>query len=209
MRVLITDDHAIVRDGIRWMLESEPSIEIVAECSSGEELLDTLRAVETDVILLDIRMPGMSGLETLEALRREYPDLPVLMLTMHDEPELVAGSIGRGANGYLLKSAGRDELIDAINVVGNGGAFLQGELTVPLLTRVAEGRAGDALPRLDDDDSAILRRVASGMGNRDIAIEFELTETAVKTALQRIFTKLQVHNRAEAVAVALRLGLID
>jgi NarL family two-component system response regulator YdfI len=209
MRVLITDDHAIVREGIRWMLETEAEIEIAGECGSGEELLDSVADVEPDVVLLDIRMPGMSGLETLEALRKEQPDLPVLMLTMHDEPELVAGSIGRGANGYLLKSAGRDELIAAIKTVGRGGAFLQGELTVPLLTQVAEGRAGDALPQLDLEDSAILNRVAKGLGNRDISIEFDITETAVKTALQRIFTKLQVHNRAEAVAVALRLGIID
>jgi DNA-binding NarL/FixJ family response regulator len=209
VKVLITDDHAIVRDGIRWMLESEPTIEIVAECTSGEELLGAVKDTDAEVILLDIRMPGMSGLETLELLRKDHPDLPVLMLTMHDEPELVAGSIGRGANGYLLKSAGRDELIKAINVVGNGGAFLQGELTVPLLTRVAEGRAGDALPTLDEEDSAILKRVAQGLGNRDISIEFGITETAVKTSLQRVFTRLQVHNRAEAVAVALRLGLID
>ncbi len=209
MKVLITDDHAIVRDGIRWMLESEDSIEIVGEASGGEELLALLSELTTDVILLDIRMPGMSGLETAEAVRKAYPSLPILILTMHDEPELVAGAIGRGANGYLLKSADRSELIEAINVVGNGGAYLQGELTVPLLTRVSEGRVGDALPNLDSDDGDILKMVAQGLGNRDIAGELGITETAVKTSLQRIFSRLEAHNRAEAVAVAMRLGLID
>jgi DNA-binding NarL/FixJ family response regulator len=209
VRVLITDDHAIVREGIRWMLESEPSIEIVGECSSGEELLASVVELDPEVVLLDIRMPGMSGLETLEALRKAHPDLPVLMLTMHDEPELVAGSIGRGANGYLLKSAGREELLEAMRAVGGGGAYLQGQLTVPLLTQVAEGRAGDALPSLVDEDVAILRSVARGLGNRDISQDFAITETAVKTSLQRIFSQLHVHNRAEAVAVALRLGIID
>lgn len=210
MNIVITDDHAIVRDGLRWMLESERDIDIVGECGSGEELLDSISDMDdTDVVLLDIRMPGMSGLETLAALRKDHPDLPVLMLSMHDEAELVAGAIGRGANGYLLKSAGREELLKAIDIVGKGGAYLQGELTVPLLSKVAEGRAGDALPDLGEDDADILKRVAQGLGNRDISIEFGITETAVKTALQRIFSQLQVHNRAEAVAVAMRLGIID
>jgi DNA-binding NarL/FixJ family response regulator len=209
VNVLITDDHAIVRDGIRWMLESEDSIEIVGEASGGEELLELLTEVTPEIVLLDIRMPGMSGLETTDAVRKAYPELPILILTMHDEPELVAGAIGRGANGYLLKSADRDELIEAINIVGNGGAYLQGELTVPLLTRVSEGRVGDALPDLDPEDGAILGMVAKGLGNRDIAADIGITETAVKTSLQRIFSRLEAHNRAEAVAVAMRLGLID
>ncbi len=207
MRVLIADDHAIVRDGIRWMLTNEPSIDIVGEAGDGASLLRSLPELRPDVVLLDIKMPDMSGIEILTAIKAAHPHLPVLMLTMYDNPELIAAAVERGAQGYLLKSAGRDELIRAIHLVGEGKAFLHGQLTGPLLQHVASD--GRPLPRLEAKEIHILLLVAGGHGNRDIAADLDTTEPAVKSALQGIFRKLGANGRSEAVAVAMRLGLID
>lgn len=209
MRIVITDDHGIVRDGIKWMLVNEPSIEIAGEAADGQALLEILADVDVDVVLLDLRMPGMSGLETLEAIMERGIDVGVLMLTMYDEPELVAAAVERGANGYLLKNADREELIKAIHVVGNGGSFLQGELAAPLLRRFAGSSEGEALPDISATDRRILQLVANGQSNREIAAQLTLTEPVVKAALRRVSKHLNATGRSEAVAIALRLGLID
>lgn len=209
MRIVIADDHGIVRDGLRWMLVNDPSIEIVGEAASGAALLKILPDLDPDVVLLDVRMPGMSGLETLEAIRELSKTLPVLILTMHDEPELVAGAIERGANGYLLKSAEREELVRAIGEVGRGGSYLQGDLAKPLVSRMTGPGPGPAIPDLSDEDRRILGLVARGFSNKEIAGQLELSEPGVKAALQGIFKALGAHGRSEAVAIALRLDLID
>jgi len=209
MRIVITDDHGIVRDGIKWMLVNEPSIEVAAEAGDGQTLLDILEREDVDVVLLDLRMPGMSGLETLEAIVEREFDVGVLMLSMYDEPELVAAAVERGANGYLLKSAEREEIIKAIHTVGSGGSFLQSDLTAPLLRRFVESPEGEALPQIATRNRRILQLVANGHGNRQIAGELKLTEPVVKAALRRVCKRLNATGRSEAVAIALRLGLID
>jgi NarL family two-component system response regulator YdfI len=208
MRVTLADDHRIVRDGIRWMLDSEPTIEIVGEAKSGEALLELLDEVDTDVILLDVKMPGMSGLETLEAIRRTRVDLAVLMLTMYDETELVQRAVQLGADGYLPKSADREELIRAIETVGRGGHYLYGGLVAPLVRNLVEGGEGHGLD-LPDRELQALRLVADGCSNREIATEMGVTETEVKGCLHRVFARLGARSRSHAVAIALRYGLID
>ncbi len=209
MRIVIADDHRIVRDGIRWMLVNEPSIEIVGEAGDGQSLLALLDEIEADVVLLDVRMPDMTGLDTLDRIIERGHEVAVMMLTMYDEPELVSAAVERGAHGYLLKNADRAELIRAIHTVGEGGSFLQSELTGSLLRRLAQGPDVETLPDLSAAERRILQFVAGGRGNREIAAELEITEPAVKAALQRIFKKLRVGGRSEAVAVGMRLGLID
>jgi len=207
MNIVIADDHGIVRDGIRWMLVNEPSIEIVGEAGDGQALLDLVDDLHPDGVLLDIRMAGMNGLDALVELKEKHPEIPVLMLTMYDEPEMVAGAIARGADGYLLKGAARDELIRAIHIIGEGGAYLQGHLTAPLMQVVAtEGR--DAMPVLDAQEREILQMAAGGKGNRQIAADIGITEAAVKAKLHHLFERLGAHGRAEAVAMAMRLGII-
>jgi len=208
VRVLIVDDHRLVRDGIKWMLADAPEVEVVGEASSGQELLRLLEdGVELDVILLDIRMPGMSGLEVLQALAGLDETPPVLMLSMYDEPGLVRQAVALGAAGYLKKSAGRDDLLRAIATVGSGMAFLQGELAGPVIASMSD--TGAEPTTLTDADRQILKLMSSGLGNREIAAEIGRTEGAVRTALQDLFRRLDVHSRSEAVAVALRLGAID
>lgn len=206
-RLLLCDDHRIVRDGIRWMLVDEPAIEVVAEAASGAELLAALDEVEVDVVLLDVRMPGMSGLETLAALA-DIPAAPcVLMLSMYDEPELIQQAVALGAAGYLMKSAGRDDLITAIEVVATGMPFLHGDLVPGVIAQVKQSPC--APPRLSEHDRAILRLMADGKHNKEMAIALGLAPGALHADVQSLLGRLGVHSRSEAVAAALRLGAID
>ncbi|MEE8497084.1 MAG: response regulator transcription factor [Acidimicrobiia bacterium] len=207
IRVLLVDDHKLVRDGIKWMLSNEPSVEVVGEVSSGGELFDLLTEVEVDVVLLDIRMPGMSGLEIMADLSQRSEPPRVLMLSMYDEPGLVQQAIKLGASGYLKKSAGRDELVKAIQVVAGGKPYLQGELTLPLMAQI--GVSPTAAPQLSEEDRSILELMALGQSNREIAMNLGVEERELLTAVQSLLSRLGVHSRSEAVAIALRRGAID
>lgn len=207
IRVLLVDDHKLVRDGIKWMLSNEPSIEVVGEASSGGELFDLLTEAEVDVVLLDIRMPGMSGLEIMVELSQTSEPPRVLMLSMYDEPGLVQQAVKLGASGYLKKSAGRDELVKAIQVVAGGKPYLQGELTLPLMAQIGVSPA--AAPQLSEEDRNILELMALGQNNREIAMNLGVEERELLTAVQSLLSRLGVHSRSEAVAIALRRGAID
>jgi DNA-binding NarL/FixJ family response regulator len=206
--VIIVDDNTLVRNGIKWMLVNEPSIEVAGEASDGVELLAMLDDVEADVLLLDIRMASMSGLEVLRALHERESAPPALVLSMYDDPALVQQAIVLGAAGYIKKNANRDELIRAIHTVGAGGHYLQGELTAPLVARVDDSSAASQ-GTLSSEDRKILQLVAGGLGNREIAARIGQTEVAVRAALQAVFKRLGVHSRPEAVVAALRLGVFD
>lgn len=205
MRVIIADDHGIVREGLRWMLAGHPGVEIVGEAADGRELLELVTEVSADVCLLDVRMPEMGGLEVLQRLREEMPELKVIILTMHDQPAYVKRAIELGAAGYVLKNAGRDELIRALDVVGRGDAYLEGELTRPLVSHLVDG--GYRL--LEERERRVLQLVARGLDNRAIGEEIGTSEATVKNVLGSVFEALGVKGRAEAVAVGLRLGLIE
>ncbi len=206
MRLVIADDHRVVRDGIRYMLADSPGIDIIGEASSGEELIELLETDPVDVVLLDVRMPRMSGFDVLERIQKDLSQVRVIMLSMHDAPGYVRRAIELGAAGYLLKSASRDEVIAAIEAVVEGGAYVQGELMHPLVSEMKRRPGSGSLsPR----ENQVLQLVADGFENKQIVIELGLSEGTVKTYLRGIFQKLDVTGRAEAVAVGLRQGLID
>jgi DNA-binding NarL/FixJ family response regulator len=207
MRVAITDDHGVVREGIRYMLSDVPNVDVVAEASSGEELLALLDTPQVDVLLLDVRMPQMSGLSTLEKVRDAHPDARVLMLSMHDQPGYVKRAIELGAAGYVLKNIGRKELVAALEVVMAGGTYLPPELMEPFLAELG-GRAGP-IGSLSPRERQVLQLVADGNENKQIARHLGIAEPTVKTYLRGVFTRLDVSSRAEAVAVGIRLGLIE
>jgi DNA-binding NarL/FixJ family response regulator len=207
VRLVLADDHRVVREGIAYMLSGEDDIEIVGEADSGAALLELLDAVAVDVVLLDVRMAGMGGLEVLERIENDLPQIRTLMLSMHDEPGYVRRAIELGAAGYLLKSAGREELLQAIRVIADGGVYIQGELVEPLVT--TGGRFGGASGRLSPRENEVLQLVANGFENKQIATELGLSEATVKTYMRGIFERLGVTSRAEAVAVGLRLGVIE
>ena len=207
MRLVIADDHRVVRDGIRYMLADAAGIEIAGEASTGEELIEMLETDPVDVVLLDVRMPGMNGFEVLERLHKDLSQVRVLMLSMHDAPAYVRRAIELGAAGYLLKSASRDEVIAALDAVVEGGAYVQGELMQTLVNEMS-GRPGSG-DSLSPRERQVLQLVADGYENKQIVTELRLSEGTVKTYLRGIFSKLDVASRAEAVAVGLRRGLID
>ena len=207
IRVVLVDDHQLVRDGIKWMLANEPSIEVVGEASGGDELFQLLAEVGVDVVLLDIRMPEASGIEILAQLGEGVEPPRVLMLSMYDEPGLVQQAVALGASGYLKKSAGRDELVRAIQVVAGGKPYLQGELTLPLMARMEDSPV--AAPPLSKEDRSILRLMAVGRTNREISAALKVEERDLASTIQSLLARLGVHSRSEAVAIALRLGAID
>lgn len=206
MRVVITDDHRIVRDGLRWMLDDADSIDVVGEAGSGRELLGILAESSVDVALVDVRMPEMGGLEALEQVRRDFPQVRVIMLSMHDEPAYVRRAVELGASGYLLKNTGRAELIRALETVADGGVYLQGDVVAPLVAAVDS--PASAL-RLSPREREVLQLVAHGYENKQIATELDISDATVKTYLRGIFERFGVSGRAEAVAVGLREGLIE
>ncbi len=207
MRIVIADDHRVVREGIRYMLSDETDIEIIGEAGTGDELLGIVESEPVDVALLDVRMPGMSGFDVLERLVEIAPQVRVLMLSMHDQPAYVRRAMELGAAGYVLKSAGRQELLTALRVVAEDGTYLPSELMEPLIAGVT-GRAGPT-GKLSPRERQVLQLVADGYENKQIAAELELSEATVKTYLRGVFERLEVSSRAEAVAVGLRLGVIE
>ncbi len=208
MRIVITDDHRIVREGISTLLIHEDGVAIVGEASSGDELLEYLDEHEADVILLDLRMPGVSGLDVLEEMQRRKLTTPVIVLSMHDDPAMVKRAIELGASGYLLKSVGKDELLRALTIVADGGSYIQGEITAPLVAHMVHPSRGASVSKLTDRDIELLEMLSKGLDNRAIAKHLGLSESSVKTQLRTVYSKLEVTRRSEAVAVSLRLGII-
>jgi len=207
MKILIVDDHKVVRDGIRYMLSDAPDIEIVGEAGSAEAMFEIIDTVPIDVMLLDIRMEGMTGLDALERLSRDFPQIKVLMMSMHDQPGYVRRALELGASAYLLKSVGRDEVLAAINAAVEGETYIHGSLMEPLLAEVAGARGHTG--RLSPREQQVLQLIANGSENKQIARELELSEATVKTYIRGVFERLEVSSRAEAVAVGLRLGVIE
>ncbi|MFV9673389.1 MAG: response regulator [Acidimicrobiia bacterium] len=207
MRVVVADDHRVVREGIRYMLSDASGVDVVGEAETGEELLALVASEPVDVVLLDVRMPGMSGFDVLERLAEDAPQVRVLMLSMHDQPAYVRRAIELGAAGYVLKNAGRDELLTALQVAADGGTYLPAELMEPLVAAMT-GRARSS-GKLSPREHQVLQLVANGYENKQIATELELSEATVKTYLRGVFERLDVSSRAEAVAVGLRLGMIE
>jgi DNA-binding NarL/FixJ family response regulator len=204
IRLVLVDDHRIVREGLGYMVSGVDGLEVVGEAASGPELFRLLEEVEADVILLDVNMPGMTGLQVLERLQAERPDLKVLMLSMHDDAAYVQHAIRHGAMGYLLKSTGLDELVRALENVMAGKPYLQGELAGALVA----GPAGDET-HLSPRELEILALLTDGLGNKQVARRLGISEATVKTHLRSLYRMLDAHSRAEAVATALRLRLVE
>jgi len=210
IRVMVVDDHPIVRQGVRSLLSNYPDLTLVGEADSAAGALELAERVAPDVILLDIRMPGMSGVETAGRLCRQCPGAKVIMLTSFDDQEYVVGALQAGAHGYILKSASDETLVGAVRAVHRG----ERALSPPVMERVVHQFAEYSRERasrasgLSDDERRILRLLAAGASNPKIAAELYLSETTVKRKLQDIFEKLGVATRAQAAAEAVRRGLV-
>ena len=211
MRVLIADDHAIVRDGLSLLLDdgTDHEFEVVAEAATGAEVLDQIGAASPDIVLLDLRMPGMSGFDVLEAMQGLVDRPRVVVLTMHDDLAFVRRAIELGADGYLLKSVGREELRQALRSVQAGRPFIQGDLTRPLVASLASDGGDTVRVDLSPRQRRVLDELARGRDNSEIAENLAISKSTVKAELRALYRALGVTRRSEAVAVAFRLGILS
>ena len=217
IRVLIVDDHALFRRGLEMVLAEEPDIELVGEASDGAEAVAKAGEALPDVVLMDIRMPKSSGIEACRAMKEVAPSAKIVMLTISDEEEDLFEAIRAGASGYLLKDIPYDEVADVVRAVHGGQSLINPSMAAKLLTEFAalakrdgEERAQEVpAPKLTDREMEVLRLVARGMNNRDIAKELFISENTVKNHVRNILEKLQIHSRMEAVMIAVRENLIE
>jgi DNA-binding NarL/FixJ family response regulator len=212
IRVLLVDDQTLVRQGIRGLLALSPDIEVVGEAADGLEALDRLAALRPDVMLLDLRMPRMDGIEVLKRLAGEGRRVPTVILTTFDDEALLVSAIEAGARGYLLKDTTLEELVAAIRTVAAGGTMLKPLRTEGLKERLPAGdRRFGGLERPDaltEREAQILRLMASGYSNKEIARVLEVAEGTVKNHVSNILSKLGVRDRTRAVLRALELGWV-
>jgi two-component system response regulator NreC len=213
VRVLIVDDHVIVRDGVRMILEAQPDIEVVGEASDGREALERARQLSPDVVLMDIAMPGMNGLEATAAIRQELPDVQVLVLTMHEDYEYFFEVLRAGASGYVLKGASSNDLVSAIRAVHQGGVYLHPAVAKNLVSdyvkRMEPGEDRARYDGLSDRERQVLKLVAEGKTSQQIAEELFLSVNTVQTHRSHIMEKLGLHNRTDLIRYALRKGLVE
>lgn len=208
INVAVADDHRIIRDGLDLLLAETDHIDIVAHASDGTELIDLLRSTDVDVVLLDVRMPTMTGLDVLERIRELNLDVAVVMLSMYGDPVYVRRAIELGASGYLLKSVGHDELVTAIETVAEGKSYFQAEVSGPLVARMIGNDASGPVGEMTVEQLQILQLLADGADNSAIAESLSVSKATAKAKLRAIYGSLGVQRRSEAVAVAMRLGLI-
>ena len=210
IRILIADDHPVVRQGLRTFLSTCPDLEVVGEATNGFTTLDQVRALRPDVVLLDIRMPGLSGIEAAHRLRRAHPEVKVILFTTYDDEEYLFGALRVGAHAYLLKSSSHDTLAAAIRSVYAGERLLSPPLVDKVLSRFEELARAKAQQDsgLTEQEFQILQAMEDGASNKEIADRLHWSEITVKRKVQDIFEKLGVDNRVKAVAEAIRRGLI-
>lgn len=208
-RVLIADDHLIIRQGLRLILETEESLDLVGEASDGAEAIKLCAELHPDVVLMDLRMPGMDGITAIEKLRQTQPEIAVVILTTFNEDELMLRGIRAGARGFLLKDTDRQTLFDAIRAAARGETLLKPEIMARLLS-VAAAPAVESSPfHLTEREREVLAAVARGQRSKEIALELHITERTVKAHLASIYQKLGVDSRAGAIAVAAQNGLLQ
>jgi DNA-binding NarL/FixJ family response regulator len=201
IRILSVDDHPLLREGVAALIRNQPDMELVAEACNGREALERFRAHLPDVTLMDLQMPEMSGIDALIAIRGEFPDARIIILTTHAGDVQVSRSLKAGARAYLLKSLLRKELLDTIRAVHAGQRRMSSEAA----TEVAEHAADDSLTPREID---VLRLVAEGNANKLIAVQLSLSEETVKSHVRSILAKLGANDRTHAVAIGLKRGII-
>jgi DNA-binding NarL/FixJ family response regulator len=215
IRVLVVDDHALFRRGLEMVLAQEPDIEVVGEAGDGAEAVERAEELLPDVVLMDIRMPRRSGIEACTAIKDVVPSAQIIMLTISDEEADLYEAIKAGATGYLLKEISIDEVATAIRAVAGGQSLISPSMASKLISEFAQlvkrddDRQQVPAPRLTERELEVLRLVARGMNNRDIARQLFISENTVKNHIRNILEKLQLHSRMEAVVYAVREKLLE
>jgi len=208
MKILIADDHPIVRHGLKQYLASDPELSVIGEATNGSDFLELARKTEWDVALMDFTMPGRSGLDLLSDLKREFPDRPVLVLSIHSEQLHATSALKAGASGYITKESAPQELAEAIRKVSQGGRYVSPQLGELLATEIASGAQRSPHETLSDREYRVMWMLASGKQINAIAREMTLSPSTVSTYRTRILKKLRVKNNAELVHYAVRHQLV-
>ena len=207
-RILIADDHLIIRQGLRLILETEDDFEIMGEASDGAEALSLCKKLKPEVILMDLRMPNMDGLTAIEKLRIEQPEIAVVILTTFNEDELMLRGLRAGARGYLLKDTDRATLFNTIRAAARGETLLKPEIMARVLSQANAPKIENESVSLTDRELEVLAAVARGERSKEIAVQLGISERTVKAHLASIYSKLGVDSRAAAIAVAAQMGLL-
>jgi DNA-binding NarL/FixJ family response regulator len=215
IRVLVADDEPLIRDGIRFMLSAAGDMEVVAQAGTGRAAVEAVRSHRLDVVLLDIQMPDMNGLQAVEELHR-LPSRPrIAMLTTFGEDDYIATALHHGVAGFLLKDSAQEELVHAVRVIAGGGAYLSPAVTGRVIERfVARDVSRSGLPqklidRLSDREREILVLLGAGLSNANIAAHAFTTEATIKVYVSRILSKLECENRVQAAILAVKSGMVD
>lgn len=210
INVMLADDHVLIREGIKQLLEFDGSMKVIAEASDGIECLEKLKNVKPDILLLDINMPNMNGIDVLKELKEKNDPLKVLILTVYSEVEYLVKAVDIGANGYILKDSGSAELKQAINAVIDEGSYIQPNLIPALNSRlINRDMDREKLASLTKREVEILTQVACGMFNKEIAVNLNISERTVKNHISNIFKKIDASDRTQAAVFAIRNNIVN
>ena len=209
-RILIVDDHTMVRDGLSTMLQRQPDFEIVGEAENGKEGVEQAGRLRPDLILMDLRMPEMDGVEAMRQIRAQQPEIEFLVLTTFDTDEYIFDAVEVGAKGFLLKDTSREELFNAVRTVSKGNSYFQPDIGSRLADQFASLRkgGGHVTDALSQREREVLNLIAKGKANKEVAAELSLSESTVKTHVSNIFSKLGVNDWTGAVTAAIQKGII-
>jgi two-component system response regulator NreC len=208
IRVVVVDDHAVVRSGLRLLLDANEDIEVVGEAGNGKDAIFRARALKPDVMLLDVVMPGSSGIDVLPELLKESPETKVLVLSMQDDPSYVREAFGAGASGYVLKEAADEEVVSAVRELANGGRYVHPSLGARMVAAEAEEKAAAEADPLSEREREVLRLLALGHTNQEIAQTLYISVRTAESHRAHIMQKLRLSTRAELVRYALSSGLL-
>jgi DNA-binding NarL/FixJ family response regulator len=209
IQALIVDDHPVTRDGLRTALELSDEVSIVGEASTGEEAIDRVQSLTPDVVFMDVRMPGIGGIEATRKIRDVSPNTRVILFTVDESRNAISEAIQAGVSGYLLKDASAEELVDAAKHAIEGKAVIHPQLTRAFIEEVQLAEKRPDVAPLSKRETEILQKVAFGATTKEVARDLDISPHTVKTHLERIFEKLGANDRAQAVAIAIRSGIVE
>ena len=210
IKLMIVDDHTVVRDGLASILERQDDFQVVGQASNGLEAVERVPALQPDVVLMDLRMPELDGVEAMRRISSERPETRFIVLTTYDSDQYIFDAIEAGAKGYLLKDTSREDLFEAVRAVHRGESGIEPGVAARVLDRFAQlSREEAQAPLLSEREVEVLQLMAKGSANKEIAVSLSITDSTVKTHVANIFQKLDVSGRTEAVTQALQMGIIS
>jgi two-component system response regulator DegU len=210
-KILIVDDHLVVREGLKQILELEPDFHVIGIVNDGFECLDFIEGQKPDLIFMDLKMPGLNGIETTRHIGQKYPEIRIVMLTVYDEEEYITQAIQSGAKGYVLKDAERSELVKIVRQIGRDQRFLDPALTAKVFDSIkgGAGSQGPAKPALTKRELQVLQGLVDGKSDREIGLQLSISEHTARTHIKNVYRKLGVSSRSQAAVKALKEGIVD